>query len=110
MVNIQKIVIQDYNKHCDAFENKKKQVLKQYIDYHTFEKTYKERLDQLQQKIETLKDGCLCKICFEQYLNVACKPCGHTLCHKCYDNIMKKKKKECPFCKNNIQESFKVFL
>ena len=50
----------------------------------------------------------LCDICLERKRNIFYEPCGHCVCEECNDMILKKKR-TCPFCRQNIKQCLKVF-
>lgn len=41
----------------------------------------------------------ICKICWQNNINIIIKPCGHTMCKMCINNI---KKNCCPYCRADI--------
>ena len=50
-----------------------------------------------------------CSVCLSSYkeilddnLHIVIPTCGHPLCCECADNILRRKKKECPRCRGNI--------
>ena len=57
-----------------------------------------------------------CSVCLSSYnevldvnLHIVIPTCGHPLCCKCADNILKSTKKECPRCRGNISgDSFNL--
>ena len=54
-----------------------------------------------------------CKICYNNKINYALNPCGHTLCQECSENILKNQHQSinlCPFCKQSIISYHKIFL
>lgn len=47
-------------------------------------------------------DSIICKICFENKIDILFKPCKHAMiCKNCYDRV-KKCKNLCPYCCNDI--------
>lgn len=46
-----------------------------------------------------------CKICLDSPIEIACIPCGHMFCKKCYEN----NKKYCHLCRQDIKETLNVF-
>lgn len=54
-----------------------------------------------------------CKICYNNKINYALHPCGHTLCLNCSETIKKTYPNginSCPFCKQSIISYNKIFL
>jgi len=54
-----------------------------------------------------------CKICYNNRLDYALYPCGHTLCKDCSESISSHQHQNinsCPFCKQHIDSYHKIFL
>lgn len=75
-----------------------------------------EMIDESEIKIDTpCKDtSLLCVICFDKRKCILMMPCYHlSLCFECavdYKNIMKRKPKHCPMCRQKIDNMIKVFM
>jgi len=61
--------------------------------------------EDLKSEIQRLKDQRLCKVCYEKDSNVALVPCGHLCCANCAPSL-----KDCPYCRQLIAGSFKIFM
>lgn len=49
----------------------------------------------------------ICPICYENVVNVALNPCGHTLCADCSRQL---ESQLCPMCSQEITKFQKIFL
>lgn len=56
-------------------------------------------------KIESIQLAAECPICEENPRNVVLLPCGHILCKDCSSKLW-----ECPFCKEKILETKRIYL
>lgn len=54
--------------------------------------------------LEVLKDGNMCKICYEEEKNCVLAPCGHAYCERCAKRVP-----ECAFCKARKQSIVKIY-
>ncbi|XP_036619482.1 E3 ubiquitin-protein ligase RNF168-like [Trichosurus vulpecula] len=45
---------------------------------------------------------CLCPICTEILVEPVSLPCGHTLCHSCFQQTVQKASLYCPFCRRRL--------
>ena len=48
----------------------------------------------------------LCSICFQDPIQFALSPCGHTFCNNC----CKKQMMQCYICRNSVKERIKLFF
>ncbi|XP_051997288.1 E3 ubiquitin-protein ligase RNF135 [Xyrauchen texanus] len=46
-----------------------------------------------------------CSICFEIFTKPVTLVCGHNYCHKCITEYLKKAKKDCPHCRQDVSNS-----
>ena len=58
-------------------------------------------------KIFAYADLFVCKICYENPVNICMVPCGHVLCFECLQRLQKF---ECPFCKSIIDCGMKMYI
>ncbi|CAF1275898.1 unnamed protein product [Adineta steineri] len=63
-----------------------------------------QRVKELEQIIENLKDEQRCQLCMDQLINVAFL-CGHVACFECAQKL-----KTCPSCRIDTHEKIKLFL
>ncbi|XP_012407601.1 E3 ubiquitin-protein ligase RNF168 [Sarcophilus harrisii] len=49
-----------------------------------------------------LLSDCLCPICMEILVEPVSLPCGHTLCHSCFQQTVQKASLYCPFCRRRV--------
>ncbi|XP_043828784.1 E3 ubiquitin-protein ligase RNF168-like [Dromiciops gliroides] len=45
---------------------------------------------------------CFCPICTEILMEPVSLPCGHTLCHSCFQQTVQKASLNCPFCRRRV--------
>ncbi|XP_020849754.1 E3 ubiquitin-protein ligase RNF168-like [Phascolarctos cinereus] len=45
---------------------------------------------------------CFCPICTEILVEPVSLPCGHTLCHSCFQQTVQKASLHCPFCRRRV--------
>ena len=82
------------------------------------QKELKKNLNTIESFAETTKtSNHICKICYNNKVNYALLPCGHTLCKECSTIISSEENvinnyqtPKCPFCKQNITSYQKIFL
>lgn len=91
-----------------------------YVGHH---KLHRDVITQLQ-KLRILQNKPLCPICFTQSIDVALIPCGHSLCHCCYQKIVDKHNEDlhdpdsieisesplCAICRTEIEFHQKIYF
>ncbi|PIK58702.1 putative E3 ubiquitin-protein ligase MYLIP-A [Apostichopus japonicus] len=65
------------------------------------ERTKEELLD----KLNTLQDAMLCKVCMDASLDTALLPCGHLLCENCAERL-----EECPNCRQQVVQRQRIYM
>lgn len=91
-----------------------------YVGHH---KLHRDLMTQLQ-NLRILQNKPLCPICFAQSIDVALIPCGHSMCHCCYQKIVDKHNEDlqepnsielpesplCALCRKEIEFHQKIYF
>eukprot|EP01083_Nonionella_stella_P010265 29298_1 len=54
------------------------------------------------------QDIASCPICYDQRVNIALSPCGHTLCKDCAEQLPNTE--ECPMCSKHINKKQTIYI
>lgn len=106
------------NKEFNPLIETIKSYLNSIYDENKVEENYKE-LVQLYKKLFFLRESMqffwifesaqrepLCAICFQDPIQYALSPCGHTFCNNC----CKKQMMQCYICRNNVRERIRLYF
>ncbi|XP_060066200.1 E3 ubiquitin-protein ligase MYLIP-like [Ylistrum balloti] len=70
------------------------------------ENSEQHQVQMLKEKLETIKDSFVCKVCMDNGISTVLCPCGHMVCcNDCAAQLA-----ECPLCRTSIQTVQNVFL
>lgn len=76
------------------------------VETERHEKEISERTkEELLEKLNSLQDALLCKVCMDSSLDTALLPCGHLLCGNCAERL-----DECPNCRQRVVQRQRIYM